>query len=811
MDTAQRAAFGELLRRYRRVAGLTQEELAARSGVGVRSITDLERAVAHTARRDTLQRLAAALGLASEAAAAFEALARDRSTTLDPPMAPSMHAVHAPTLPASPTPLIGRDAVVATAVDFLCHATTRLLTLTGPGGVGKTCLAVRVAEELRDHFTDGVVFVPLAPLNAHCLVAPAVARALGAREGTVELPPESVAAHLRERDLLLVLDNFEHVAEAAPLVAELLAGCPRLRMLVTSRAAVHVRGEHELAVSPLAIPAPPAAGRAPVVAEAAASPAVALFVARAGAVRSDFTLTPVNVEAVVEICRRLDGLPLALELAAARVRLLLPGELLARLEHRLPLLTGGARDLPERQRTLRAAIDWSYDLLHPSEQALFRRLCVFAGGCTLEAVEFVCMSPQVLEGDLLDWLEALVDKNLLRPVVGNHAGASAKAGTDPATGMETRGAEKARFGMLETVREYGLDQLAAHGEDAPARARHAAYYVALAETAEPALTGPEQGAWLARLEAEQDNLWAALEWARASGDGTTGLRLAAALWRYWHIRGFVRDGRAWLEGALASAPSSQARPSLRARALNGAGNLASQQDEYARAEALHEEALALRREAGDTLGVAASLNNLGLVAQEKDEYERAEALHGEALALDRALGDTFGIAASLSNLGDVARQRLDNARARALYDECLTLFQELGDRRGVPITLQSLGDLAARRGDDAGALELYRQSLALRQELGDWTGSIECLEGIAGVAGKQGRPRQAAEILAAAAARRAIMGAALPPVGRAALDRAAAGARAALGDASFAAAWAAGETLSLEQAIAYAYEEPAQG
>jgi len=800
MDTAQRAAFGELLRRYRRVAGLTQEELAARSGVGVRSITDLERAVAHTARRDTLRRLAAALGLAGEAAAAFEALARNRSTTLAPLTAPSPHAVHAPTLPASPTPLIGRDAVVATAVDFLSRATTRLLTLTGPGGVGKTCLAVRVAEELRDRFADKVVFVPLAPLNAHHLVILAVARALGAREGAVELPPESVATYLRERELLLVLDNFEHVAEAAPLVAELLAGCPRLRVLVTSRAAVHVRGEHELAVAPLAVPAPPAAGRVRAVAEVAAFPAAALFVERAGAVRSDFTLTPVNLEAVVEICRRLDGLPLALELAAARVRLLLPGELLARLEHRLPLLTGGARDLPERQRTLRATIAWSYDLLSAGEQAVFRRLCVFAGGWTLDAAVAVCAAGAGLGVDVLDWLGALIEKSLLH-----------RAPAVPAT----RGArDEPRYGMLETVREYAREQLEAHDEEGQARARHAAYYLALAERAEPRLVGPEHAAWLARLEREGDNLRAALRWARDTGAVELGLRMAGALGQFWHARGHVSEASAAYTALLAHEGASAVAMEVRAKALWGASVMATIQLEHARATAFAEDILTLPLAPEYQHYACIALIVLGYAARQQGETGRALALLERGVDLARRLGHTWSIAQTLNCLAIALIDRGDRGdyeRAEALCEESLAMARDIGEAYGVALLLATLGRAAHRQGDEDRAARRYRESLNLYHDAGVTLHLAECLWGLAAVRAARGHPEDAARLLGAAAVMRETTGSPVSPFDRADYERDLDAVRAALGEEAFAAAWATGKTLSLEQAIADAYEEPAQG
>ena len=619
-------------------------------------------------------------------------------------------------LPVSRTGFVGREKEVAAAKELLLRQDVRLVTVTGPGGIGKTRLAVEVASGLIERFPGGIHFVPLSPLSNPGLIASVIVQTLGISEAGGQSPLEILKENLQDSlraPMLLLLDNFEHLIQAAPTVAELLVMGPNLKILVTSRAALHVYGEHEFPVPPLALPDPRSMPPVEVLSQ---YPAVALFVQRPVAAKPDYELNRENAPAITEICARLDGLPLAIELAAARVKVLSPSSMLTRLASRLQLLTGGARDLPQRQQTLRAAMDWSYDLLNAAEQKLFRRLSVFVGGCNLEGVEAVCDTKGDLHLDLLDGMASMVDKSLARLV------------------EQAKG--ESRFVMLETIREYAREKLEANGEEALTRRAHAAYCLVLAEEETTERTGAEAGEYLERFALEHDNFRAGLEWLTETGDAEWGLRLGAALFRFWETREYLTEGRAAL-GKLLKLAGAATPTKIRARALFAAGVLAGEQGDYASADALVGESLAIARQLHDKQGVAVSLNALAVLARDRGDIAGAHSLFEESLELWRELGDLKAVARSLSNLANVVTLQGNHARARSLYAECLSIFRGLGDRTGVAWSLNHQGDVARDQGDSLAARTLYEQGLAIFRELGDRWGIAGTLADLGSLAMEQ--------------------------------------------------------------------------
>jgi predicted ATPase/transcriptional regulator with XRE-family HTH domain len=777
-EGAPAAAFAALLRRYRLQAGLAQEALAERAGLSREAISLLERG----RRRPypaTVRQLADALGLAPAERTALMARASAAPPAPAEPRSDGWRGA-----PPALTPLIGRDALVATVVAQVDAAAgrTRLVTLTGPGGVGKTRLAQAVAAAVAVSADAGAVFwVDLAPLASPDLVLPTVARAVGLREEAgVQSGAllERLIAVLRPARLLLVLDNFEHLLPAAPDVVALLGPCAEMRALVTSRTRLRVRGERVVPVPPLAVPAPTASLT---LAELGRVPAVALFVARAQEAQPEFVLTPGQAAAVAALCRRLDGLPLALELAAARVALLPPAALLARLEPGLAVLTGGARDLPERQRTMRATIAWSYDLLPPAAQALFRQLAVFAGGCTLEAITAVCPvasgGGEGAEG--LAALETLLDASLLRA-------------EPPAAGEDAP-----RFGLLETMRAYGWEQLAAHGEEEDVRTRHAAWALTLATRSEYGLVGLQAGQWAARMEAEHDNVRAALDWAVERADTETALWLCARLWRFWEQGRHLREGQRWLEAAL---PLPGGSPEPRARALRTAGFLAYNGGDHGQATAWFEACRALSR------GICAlsAQRMLGRLAIEQGDFPRATTLLEEFLAAGHRFANRRGVAIALGDLAALALAQGQTEHAAARAEEALAQMTALQHLDSVPHLSAMLGTIRLRQGNLPAAAQHLEESLRVAQALGQ---ELEMAHGLAGTAAlclACGRPEPAARLSGAASGVLAAVGA--PGCEPAVQHETVAAAQAALAAEAFAAAWAEGQARPLEETVAAALE-----
>jgi predicted ATPase/class 3 adenylate cyclase/DNA-binding CsgD family transcriptional regulator len=689
-------------------------------------------------------------------------------------------------LPVQLTSFVGREGDIADIRRLL--TSTRLLTLTGAGGCGKTRLALQVAAELVEYYPDGVWLVELASLSEAPLVPQTVATILGVPEQPDRPLSETLAEYLRSKSLLLVLDNCEHLLSACARLADvLLRKCPTLGILATSQEPLGIAGELICPVPPLSLPD---LSHPPALENLLEYESVRLFVDRAAFGQPGFAITRSNASTVVQICHRLDGMPLAIELAAARVKALTVEQIAARLRDRFRLLTGGGRTALPRHQTLRAVMDWSYDLLLDHERVLLRHLSVFAGGWTLEAAETICARNELEASGILELLMRLIDRSLVA--------------------VDTHGHE-ARYRLLETVRQYCRDRLLEIGEADEIRRRHRDWCLGLVERADPELRGPEQEVWLKRLEAEHDNLRAALEWSNTDSRAPAmTLRLAGALYWFWFIHGYWNEGRGWLEGVLSR--SGDARERALPKVLLGAAHLARQQGDYERATELSERGLALCRDLEDTERIPWFLINFGLVTWYQGDAARATSLFEESLALSRDLGDRWLMSMSLAQLGGlVATAKSDHVRAAALLTESLALSTEVGDKYRIAFALRGLGTVALRRGHLEDAAAHYRNSLVLSREVNEGWLTQECLVGLAGVACGLGYCRRAAQLFAAAEALRETLGLHRLAADERDREQRVAAARAALGDEAFPAAWTEGRAMALERAIeiAMAPREPA--
>jgi len=755
---SEQAQFGTLLKRYRTAAGLTQEALAARAQLSARAISDLERGINRIPRYDTLELLIAALNVTATQRALLLSTARPEMTA----PAPRTHSLSPPPLP--PTALIGREQEMARALTFLQRDGVRLFTLTGPSGVGKTRLGIQLAQELDERFEDGVVFIALAPLRDPSLLPATLAQALGLREQTSGSISEQVQAYLQEQHLLLVLDNFEQVQQAAPFIADLLANCPRLQVLVTSRASLHVRGEQEMAIAPLRLEA-----------------AVTLFRARAQAVQPERDYAWSDVAA---ICEQVDRLPLAIELAAMHVKVLALPLLLERLTSRFTLLRDGAQDLPERQRTMQSAIAWSYELLTAAQQRCFRALGVFLGGWTLDAAEAVCCQEGLLARDeVLMALAALIDHSLV-------SSQSSVAGTS-------------RFTMLETLREYALVCLHAAGEEKQTRRQHALYYAERAEK----VGWPAQETRAMEFLQDFPNMRAALHWAAEQREIALGLKLAVQFGPLLFIHGQTREASAWLEQMLSldAGAGEQAAPlALRLTALYGAARFAMSWGRDEQATALAQEMLQLAERSSDHASQSLALSNLGVLAQARGENAQATAHFAESYTQARLSGDSRALGLARLNLAESARLQGDLEGASALLEEALSEARTIGFTWGVAAALTLLGHLARAQQDYPLARTRYQESLGLYRRLRNPTYTAWCLEGIAALDCAEHHYEHAIQLCAAAAALRLKEQTPLPPAEQEPFNQTVMAARAAVDAVTFSKVWAAGSALTQDDAISFA-------
>jgi predicted ATPase/DNA-binding XRE family transcriptional regulator len=760
MARDEKTSFGHLLKRYRRSARLTQETLAERVGYSPNYISMLERGVRSPAPA-TVDAFVQALGLTPA----------DR-TILDA-AAGGMQAPVESHLPMAHGRLIGREQDAAVIISLLRQPDVRLLTLIGPGGVGKTRLAEQIAAALSHDFSDGILFVDLSPVNDPARVPSAIAQALELREASGELIQDRLLGYLRKKEMLLLLDTLERVPEAASFISSLLTQCPHLKVLATSRAPLRLREEQQFQVQPLIFPT---AASLLSIDDLLQFSAVALFVHRTRLVKPDFRNDSDSLRIIAELCRRLDGLPLAIELAAARIKHLPLSELRDQSVHRLEILTGGPRDVPERQQRMSDTIAWSYELLNPTEQRIFRQLSVFVGSWSLQAAQFMC-STDMKQANLLDALRVLVDNSLVN-------------------------LSEARYRMLDTIREFAQEQLALSGEVKAIHRRHADYYLHFAQQAAPALEGGQLSEWHRRLELEEENLRAALHWLMENDETELVLRLAGSIWRYWQRQGNLGEGRRWLEEGLAK--GKDVSKEVRANALWGAIWLTYHQGDYVRANEESAEYLPLARELNDPLNLRNALTGLGVTAVALGRYDEGVAYLRESLEICRGVGKNWHLGTSLLNLGRTLMHLGDPQEAVLLLEEALTIYRELGNKAFVARTEGYLGYAALLRRDYELAHNYFQHSLREFSDLHETMGIAEGLEGLAAVFAVTDHPDQTVRLAAAARVIRETIAAQALPLDEATFQAYIQQARNAMGPEAWQIAWEQGGTMTTEEAVALA-------